>query len=345
MLARTVETVYWLSRYLERAENTARIIGVNTNLLLDLPGGIAPGWLPLVDISGNRAEFDAEYGSKAARGEERDVVHFLIANEANPGSICSSLHFARENARTLREILPTETWELLNEFIGDCTRNVDSAVNKRTRFEFLKRIVVTLQTIAGMLDGTMNRNDAFTFSQLGRNLERADMTSRIVDVRSAQLLPAETPELRPFESVQWMSVLKSLSGYQMYRLRMRTRVKRTDVLQFLLRDDQFPRSCQFCLTQLERSLRELPRSEGVLDVLGAAARFVDNAPLATLDQPGLHQLIDRLQLHINNVHNMIAEIYFPSREVTGVQRLSAQKQSQRQATLAFGELSQGPASR
>jgi uncharacterized alpha-E superfamily protein len=343
MLARTVESVYWLSRYLERAENTARIIGVNTNLLLDLPGGIAPGWLPLVDISGSRAEFDREYGGGAARAEERDVVRFLIADKANPGSICASLHYARENARTLREILPTETWELLNEFIGECTRNVESAINKRTRFDFLKRIVITLQTIAGMLDGTMNRNDAFTFSQLGRNLERADMTSRIVDVRSAQLLPAETPELRPFESVQWMSVLKSLSGYQMYRLRMRTRVKRVDVLQFLLRDDQFPRSCQFCLMQLERSLDALPRSEGVLEVLAAAARFVENAPLATLDQPGLHQLIDRLQLHINNVHNMIAEIYFPSREGLGpggVRRMPSQSQgqgqSQRQRSLSFG---------
>src|SRR3982750_4488571 len=175
MLARVVENVYWLARYLERAENTARIIGVNTNLLLDLPGGIAPGWLPLVDISGNRAEFDA----RGTKGDERDVVHFLIAEKDNPGSICSSLHSARENARTLREILPIEAWELLNEFIGDCTRNVDGAINKRTRFEFLKRIVISLQTIAGMLDGTMNRNDAHTFSQLGRNLERADMTSRI----------------------------------------------------------------------------------------------------------------------------------------------------------------------
>ena len=90
MLARTVENVYWLSRYLERAENTARIIGVNTNLLLDLPGGIAPGWLPLVDISGNRAQFDAQFkDSKGTKGEERDVVQFLIADKENPGSICS----------------------------------------------------------------------------------------------------------------------------------------------------------------------------------------------------------------------------------------------------------------
>ncbi len=337
MLARTVESMYWLSRYLERAENTARIIGVNTNLLLDLPGGIAPGWLPLVDISGNRAEFDAQFKDKGTRGEEREVVHFLIADKANPGSICSSLQAARENARTLREILPTESWELLNEFFSEFTHDLSTGINKRTRFEFLKRIVVTLQTIAGMLDGTMNRNDAYTFSALGRNLERADMTSRIVDVRSAQLLPAETPELRPFESVQWMSVLKSLSGYQMYRLRMRTRVRRTDVLQFLLRDDQFPRSCQYCVIQLERSLNELPRSEGVLEVLSRAARFIERAPLATLDQPGLHELIDKLQLHINNVHNMIAEAYFPSRDATGMQRMPSQSQSQRQSSLSFGE--------
>ncbi|HEV8443871.1 MAG TPA: alpha-E domain-containing protein [Steroidobacteraceae bacterium] len=340
MLARTVENVYWLSRYLERAENTARIIGVNTNLLLDLPGGIAPGWLPLVDISGSRSEYDKLYAAKATRGEERDVVQFLVTDRTNPGSICSSLLCARDNARTLREILPTEAWELLNEFIDDCTRNVEGAINKRTRFEFLKRIVITLQTIAGMLDGTMNRNDAYTFSLLGRNLERADMTSRIVDVRSAQLLPAETPELRPFESVQWMSVLKSLSGYQMYRLRMRSRVKRADVLQFLLRDDQFPRSCQFCLMQLERSLNELPRNEGVLEVLAAAARFIEHAPLATLDQPGLHELIDCLQLHIHNVHGMIADSYFPS-HVGEARRMPsqspAQSQSQRQSSLSFGE--------
>ena len=340
MLARTVENVYWLSRYLERAENTARIIGVNTNLLLDLPGGIAPGWLPLVDISGGRAEFDKLYAARATRGEERDVVQFLVADRTNPGSVCSSLHYARENARTLREILPSEAWELLNEFIADFTRNVEGAVNKRTRFESLKRIVITLQTIAGMLDGTMNRNDAHTFSLLGRNLERADMTSRIVDVRSAQLLPAETPELRPFESVQWMSVLKSLSGYQMYRLRMRSRVKRADVLQFLLRDDQFPRSCQFCLMQLERSLNDLPRNDGVLEVLAEAARFIERASLATLDQPGLHELIDRFQLHINNVHGMIAGIYFPS-QLGEARRMPSQSpvqsQSQRQSSLSFGE--------
>jgi uncharacterized alpha-E superfamily protein len=121
---------------------------------------------------------------------------------------------------------------------------------------------------------------------------------------------------------------------------MRTRIKRVDVLQFLLRDDQFPRSCQFCLAQLEGSLTLLPRSEGVLEVLETAVRFIERAPLATLDQPGLHELIDRIQLNIINVHNMIAASYFPSRDASGAQRMpsqsSASNQGQRQSSLSFG---------
>jgi uncharacterized alpha-E superfamily protein len=132
-----------------------------------------------------------------------------------------------------------------------------------------------------------------------------------------------------------MSVLKSLSGYQMYRLKMRTRVKRTDVLQFLLRDDQFPRSCHFCLGEIERSLTPLPRNEGVLEVLETASKFIERAPLATLDQPGLHELIDQIQLHIIKVHERLAETYFPSRDISGARLMPSQ--SQRQTTLSFGD--------
>jgi uncharacterized alpha-E superfamily protein len=335
MLARVVENVYWLSRYMERAENTARIINVNAHLLLDLPKGIAPGWLPLVDISGNRAEFD----EKGTRTEERDVVHFLVADPENPGSLFSSLRMARENARTLREILPTEAWEMLNEFHSEFMRELPTGLAKRSRFRFLNDVVGNLQMICGVLDGTMSRNASHTFLKLGRNLERTDMTSRIVDVRSAQLLPAETPELRPFETVQWMSVLKSLSAYQMYRGAVRSRVRRTDVLEFLLRNRQFPRACMFCLDQVELDLKTLQRGEPVVDRLDAVRRYVARAPLEALDQSGLHEFIDRLQLHISDVHDVIARTFFPTPHVSGVQRLSqsqAQRgQTQSQSRLAF----------
>jgi len=314
MLARVVENVYWLARYLERAENTARLVNVNTNLVLDLPSGFAPGWMLLVDISGGREVFDALDGRAEDANAERRVVRFLLAERQNAGSIVSSLQSAHENSRTLREVLPSEVSELLNEFFAEFTRDLANGLNKRTRFDFLKQTVLRLQTLAGQLDGTMNRNDAYTFLQIGRNLERADMTSRIVDVRSAQLLPADTPELRPFDTVQWMSVLKSLSGYQMYRLRMRSRVRRADVMQFLLRDDQFPRACGFCFNQIRDALRGLPRGAEVLALLEDAGRFLGEANLETLDQAGLHILVDRLQLRIQGIHDGIAQRYFPSRD-------------------------------
>lgn len=307
MLARTVENVYWLARYLERAENTARLVSVNTHLLLDLPPGFAPGWLPLVDITGSRALFDSRYQCAG----EHDVVQFLIADRGNPGSIVSSLDMARENARTLRDVLPAESWEELNRFLMQLSDDLPAGLSRRDRFDFLKRSILMSQTLAGMLEGTMSRNDAHTFMMLGRNLERADMTSRIIDVRSAQLLLSDAPELNPFETIQWMSVLRSLSGYEMYRLRRRARVSRADVLEFALRDEQFPRACLFCLRQMEVTLHGLPRSSGARRAVSGAYRFLADADLGGLGQPQVHELIDSAQLHLTAVHDSIAGTYFP----------------------------------
>jgi len=328
MLSRVVENVYWLTRYLERAENTARLISVNGHLLLDLPPGFALGWQPLIEITGSRTAFEA----RGKRAEEREVVQFLVAAADNPGSIVSSLKSARENARTLRDVLPTYAWEVLNQFFLEFTEELPTALSRRARFNFLKRIVLTSQTLNGVLEGTMTRNDAYTFVMLGRHLERADMTSRIVDVRSAQLLPAGAAELGPFDSIQWMSVLRSLSGYEMYRLSRRTRVSRADALEFALRDAHFPRACLYCLLQVEAFLRALPRSSGVLQALATASGFLGQAPLVSLDQPGLHDLIDRLQLHLNEVHNRIAQAYFPAQAAAQPQR---QSQSQSRTLPLF----------
>lgn len=307
MLSRVAENVYWLARYLERAENMARLVNVNASLLLDLPPKYRPGWSALIDITGSRERFDA----RGKRAEERDVVHFLVADLDNPGSIFSSVSAARENARTLRDVLPNEVLEHMNELFMEIKEKLPSALSKRSRFHFLQGIIRGMQALTGEFDGAMSRNDAFTLLMLGRNLERADMTSRIIDVRSAQPLPADAPGFQPFETIQWLNLLKSLSGYQMYRLRERTRVSRSAVLDFVLRDLQFPRACLFCLKEVERFLEALPRSAGVLSSLQAACSFLDDVTLASLDQAGLHEFIDRLQVHIIVVHGGIAQTYFP----------------------------------
>lgn len=324
MLARVAENLYWLARYLERAENTARLVNVNANLLLDLPPEYRPGWSALIDITGSRGLFDA----REKRAEERDIVHFLTADLSNPGSMLASLHSARENARTLRDVLPTEVWEHMNELFMEIRERLPEGLSKRNRFHFLQRIVRGMQTLTGQLEGTMSRNDAYTLLMLGRNLERADMTSRIIDVRSAQLLPGDAAGVQPFETIHWLNLLKSLSGYQMYRLSQRTRVSRSAVLDFVLRDLQFPRACLFCLKEVEHFLRALPRSGGVLDSLEEACSFLVGAQPATLDQPALHELLDRLQLHIIIVHEGIAQSYFPLRAEAG---------SQAQVQLPSGE--------
>ncbi len=334
MLSRVAENTYWFARYLERAENSARLVNVNANLLLDLPPEYRPGWLPLIDITGNRQLFDAS----RRHAEERDVVHFLIAELDNPGSILASLRFARENARTLRDVLPNEVWEHLNELFMEIKEELPAALNKRMRFKFLQKIIRGMQTLTGELEGTMSRNDAYTLMMLGRNLERADMTSRIIDVRSAQLVSAESAELTNFDTIQWVNLLKSLSGYQMYRLRERTRVSRAAALEFVLRDANFPRACLFCLQEVATFLRALPRSAAVTGSLAAACTFLKNADLEALDQSGLHELIDLLQLHIIVVHEGIARSFFPP-------RVAAEAQMQEQITSASVEVRAARATR
>ena len=337
MLSRVAENLYWLARYLERAENMARLVNVNANLLLDLPPEYRPGWLALIDITGSRGLFDA----REKRPEERDIVHFLTADLDNPGSMLSSLHSARENARTLRDVLPNEVWEHMNELFMEIKERLPEGLSKRNRFHFLQRIIRGMQTLTGQLEGTMSRNDAFTLLMLGRNLERADMTSRIIDVRSAQLLPTDAPGFQPFETIHWLNLLKSLSGYQMYRLSQRTRVSRSAVLEFVLRDLQFPRACLFCLKEVEQFLQALPRSAGVLHSLEEACSFLDSAQPATLDQPALHELLDRLQLHIIIVHEGIAQSYFPQRAEDGGQSQMQFSSDERQNVPLFSDAPSG----
>src|SRR5690606_1028739 len=224
MLSRVAESIYWMARYLERAENTARMVMVNANLLLDLPKGAQPEWQPLVTITGATDQFEA----KGRRYEERAVVMFLLGDRDYPGSVINSLRAARENARTIRDIMPREAWEQINELNIYARDHLDAGLSKRGRHLYLKRLILGVQTITGMFSGTMTKGQGYQFLVMGRSIERADMTTRIIDVRSADLLE-DSPDLRPFRTIQWVSVLKSLTAYQMYRQSRQARVTRSEV--------------------------------------------------------------------------------------------------------------------
>lgn len=306
MLSRVAENIYWMARYVERAENTARLVSVNSFLLLDLPRGIAPGWAQLVAITGSHADFKSRFDDS----NERSVVKFLIGDSGNPSSIISSLDAARENVRTVREILPRMAWEQLTELYHFAKDNLASGLTKKGRHDYLTGIVAGSQRLVGMLNSTMMRDEAYDFMRIGANLERADMTTRIIDVRSANLLPNGTSEWDPFEGIQWMSVLKSLTAYHAYRRKLQARVQREAVLSFLFLDSQFPRSVQHCLVAAEESLGNLPlRSETMRELRGLGKRL-RQSDVESLEQGELHEFIDDLQMGLHQVHHAIAAAYF-----------------------------------
>lgn len=307
MLSRVAETLYWLSRHLERAENTARIVLVNANLDLDLPRGVSPGWQPLVDIVGGTAEYD----TRRKHYDERGVVSFLVSDSQYSGSIVSSVQAARANARTVREMIPRELWEHVNDLHLYAREHLRGGLARNRRHEHLQHVIQSVQTFTGMLEGTMSVGVGHRFLEMGRYLERADMTSRIVDVRSQSLLHEDVTEgLRPFENIQWMNVLKSLTGYQMYRLKKRVRVHQEAVLEFLLLDDEFPRSVLYCVQRVEEGLSLLPVNGAPLKAVARARAHLRERRVQKVTADSLHDYLTTLQRGLAGVHAALVTTYF-----------------------------------
>ncbi len=306
MLSREAQNIYWIARYIERAENTARLINVNTNLILDLPVRMKVGWLPLVKITGGAELFESLYD----RAGEKDVVRFLASDEKNPSSILSSLKAARENARTVREIMPREAWESVNSLYLSVRSQLPRGLDEHRRFEFLKSVITGVQQITGLFSGTMTHDNAYDLLRVGRNIERADMTTRIIEVRTAGLLPEDADALVPYETIQWSSILKSLSAYQMCRRRSRRPVSGRTVLEFLLRDSKFPRAIKHCMLEARGSVGRLPKREGPVVAINRVIAAVTAFKPGEVSEERLTRLMDECQEMIAAIHDELGKAYF-----------------------------------
>ena len=306
MLSRVAENTYWMARYLERAEDTARLVNVTANLFLDLPRKFQIGWEPLLDIMNQRERFYKHYDTAT----ETNVIRFLVTDLENSSSIFSSITIARENTRVIRDILPRDTWEAVNRLYLNAKENISDATKRIKRYDYLRNIIFDIQCISGILAGTMTHDEAYQFVRIGRNLERADMTSRILDVQSASLLTDLPEDMTPFQNIQWVSVLKSMSAYQMYRKSLHVSVKRPEVIRFLMQEELFPRSVQHCIVTLQSCVSTLPRNKKILNLLNDNYQKVKTAAVAKMDQEELHLFIDALQRSFITLHNQINKIYF-----------------------------------
>lgn len=324
MLSRVAERVYWIARYIERAENSARLVNAFTNQMLDLPAGLAPGWRQLVDIMGGAPSFEEHYQTY----NERNTVGYLVADDFSPSSILASVSRARENMRTTRELLPTRAWIHCNELYLYAKKRSAEAVPRRGRHAFLKEVIFRCQQLTGLLAGTMSHDTAYDLVCLGRNLERADMTSRIIDSAIFILMPRRLEPGR-FDSLLWINVLKSSSAYQMYRQHVRGRVEGSSVVKYLLQDRYFPRAVAHAVAEAETALKNLPRNEAPMRPIAALRERIEEADIHAMDFTDMHAFIDSLQVALNQVHDEISRTWFyiqvparrrPAQMATSVER-------------------------
>jgi uncharacterized alpha-E superfamily protein len=293
-----------MARYIERAENTARLVNTYNFLLLDLPRGTRIGWEILPVITGGHLQFSERY----QRHDERNTIKFLLADSSNPGALLNSIKSARENCRTSREALPGQAWEQLNELYLYTNARVNDAVPRRWRFEFLTEIIRRCQQMTGLLAGTMTHDHAYDFVRIGRNLERADMTTRVVDIGAMSM--QDSDDSGNIDEHVWTSMLKALNAYQMYRKDIQLGVHCADVVSYLLQNDYLPRSVAHCLDVVEECLGDLPLHTDALTPVRDARRRLDRIKPEKLDAVKLHQEVDRLQVGISNIHKQIRKTWF-----------------------------------
>lgn len=315
MLSRVADSLYWMSRYIERAENIARILDVKLSLLLDLPD-LKPKqtrkhWLAVVTANGDHAAFATRHREVNAL----NVTNFLTFDTKNPNSIVSAIRSARENARTVREQISSEMWEHLNRLYLFLRERRTQNVLRDGSHGFYQAIKEGSQTFQGITDATMTHGEGWEFIRMGRFLERADKTTRVLDLRHylQKSAAADAPEVA--DGVEWLAVLKSCSALEAYRKLYSAAVQPRTVVEFLLLDDVFPRSVKFSIAQIAEALFNVTpvrRSQFANEAQKLAGRLRAQMEYSSVDdafQHGLHQYLDDLQVRFNAIGEAIHRSY------------------------------------
>lgn len=314
MLSRVANSIYWMTRYLERAENVARFIRVNLHLMMDMGAErYKAQWEPMIRASGDEVDFYKRFKDP----NEKAVIHFLTFDKDNANSILSCIQNARENARTVREVIPSDLWEGINE-LYHMTQNQSRKRKRGDLQEFYSEIRKASHFFTGLMVNAMSHGQGWHFANMGRMLERADKTARILDVKYFLLLPNTEYVDSPYDAVEWGAVLKSVNAFEMYRKRFH-RVNYHNVAQFLIFEELFPRSLLFCVQSAARSLQRVIETIKInVPAQVEMAKLFEMLKNSNVDQVlnnGLHEFIDIFQFNLNVVDQSIYESFFALQEV------------------------------
>jgi uncharacterized alpha-E superfamily protein len=320
LLSRVAESVYWMSRYIERVENTVRLMNVNWHLMLDLPHVQSNEWESLLYVSGDYDLFESAYDEVTSR----NVMQFMTFDSLNPNSMLSCLTAARENAQSIRDVVTPEMWEQLNTLYL-MVKAYDSGARGfyENPHEFYQEMQSGILQFYGQVNANMFRGQSWGFFHLGNFLERADKTTRILDVRYFLLLPSLQEVGTALDDLQWSALLRSASSIEPFAKKYGP-VEAKAIIEYLLLDPQNPRSLRYCVQRADTALRELSATPSGMysnDAERRSGQLLSELSYLTVDEIvriGLHECLDDLQLKMNQLHSAISERYFNPDAQSGV---------------------------
>jgi len=309
MLSRVANLIYWTARYLERGENTLRLIDVNAQLVLDLEShqdfNDPRVWEPLVYVTGEEEKFFKLHGKIAS---EEAVVQFLLFDRKNPSSLLSCVASARENARCVRDQISSEMWEVINTFYLKLKTHDYQTYAQTGSNEYIADLKLRTQQIYAVAESMLPRNEGWWFYLLGRYLERADNVSRILDIKYFMILPDRHHVGSALDVIQWGSVLRSCSAFEAFRRTQRGQLKLENVTDYLIRDTEFPRSILASVTAAENCLlkissdKENPLKDVALKEISELRKQLESCDIKVVLGNGLHEFLDDIQSHVAAIH-------------------------------------------
>ena len=313
MLSRIADSLYWMSRYLERAGNTARLIEINLLYLLEAEDALSPAaqWRPLLSINGSEEPFAQCY--PGAEITAHKMIQFMTQERSNPNAIRTSLRLARENARVVRDRISKEMWEAMNELWLQMDRQLQAPLLPERAAGIYAEVRNGVARFHGMTSNTMMRGEGWGFYGLGTFLERADMTARILDVKYHLLLPDVTMVGSPLDYYRWAALLKSLSGFEAFRRKYHAGLRPIDVGEFVIFERHFPRSLRFSVDRMRVALESIGTPAPDSPSTGAMRRLVDRLEQTTPEQIfklGLHEFLQEFLDQVSDLHAALALDYF-----------------------------------
>ena len=270
MLSSVAERLYWMSRYLERSENVARLIQSYNHLIFDIPIGAEPDWFILIEVLDANETFNRVISERT----EANVHRFLISRTTISNSITYSINSARENARTTRDVLPEDVWEQANHLHIYASENASKSIGRRSRIVFLEEIIKRLQALNGLMESSLLRDDAYRFISIGRKIERADMTARILKVAGGDIISRENQhiDLQPF---LWGALLDALYAKSAFRRIKGPVISKEQTLDFVLNSTDFPRSIAYCINDIDREVANLPENSELKKILRKQKKIIN----------------------------------------------------------------------